>query len=218
MNLVQMLFVERPLKNVYIGEYNTPPSTYQQVEWIQSSGTQYIDTWFIPSNTTKIEISMWWWSALQQFQTLFWARQAWSSTGKWFVLGYNTQYMYYAMFNKAIDIQTMVLSFIDGNNYIIQMSKDGIYQNWTKKYTFTSATFTSPVSMSLFAMNDNWTVKEQWAFKMYYTKIWSNGTLVRDFIPCYKTSNNEIWLFDKVENKFYANSWTWTFTKWPDVN
>ena len=202
--------------NVYLPNLRLP-SSYQEVEYIQSSWTQYINTWYIPSNNTKIEMSMWGWNTVQQFQNLFWARLAFSSTGRWFHLWYNTQYMYYAMFWKAVDIQTSVLSFIDGSNYIIQMSQDWIYQNWTQKYTFSSATFTSPVNLTLFALNDNGTVKEQWAFKMYYTKIWDNGTLVRNFIPCYRVSDNVIWLFDKVENKFYANAWTGTFSKGNDV-
>jgi hypothetical protein len=52
---------------------------------------------------------------------------------------------------------------------------------------------------------------------VYSFKIYSNNDLVRDFVPCCRTSDDAIWLYDKVNDVFYTNSWTWTFTKWPDV-
>ena len=55
-------------------------------------------------------------------------------------------------------------------------------------------------------------------FDLSYCKIYENWTLIRDFVPCYRKSDNVIWLYDLVNNQFYTNSWSWTFTKWPDVN
>lgn len=48
---------------------------------------------------------------------------------------------------------------------------------------------------------------------MYRCKIYSNGTLVRDFIPCYRNSDNVIGLYDTLNNVFYTNVGTGTFTK-----
>ena len=49
---------------------------------------------------------------------------------------------------------------------------------------------------------------------MYY-----NGTLVRDFIPCYRNSDNEIGLYDLVNDIFYTNQglviYLW-FSKYPN--
>jgi hypothetical protein len=39
----------------------------------------------------------------------------------------------------------------------------------------------------------------------------------RDMIPCYRIADWEIWMYDVVNGVFYTNSWSWTFTKWPDV-
>ena len=50
-------------------------------------------------------------------------------------------------------------------------------------------------------------------------KIWNDSNvLVRDFIPCYRKSDNVAWLYDLVNNIFYTNSGTWTFTVWPNVS
>jgi hypothetical protein len=198
-----------------------PMSWYQQVQYIKSSWTQYINTGFIPSNTSKIEISMWGWSQYQQYSDLFWARKAWSTSASawsWFHLWFERNNLYYYMFWVQWNFATSYLSFIDWNNHTIQMSSSWIYQDWTLKYTYNNYTFTSPVSWTIFALNDNWTVNSHSAYKLYYAKLWDNWTLVRDYVPVYRKSDSVIWLWDKVNEQFYTNAGSWTFTKWPDVN
>ena len=110
-----------------------------------------------------------------------------------------------------------VLSFSDGNNHSIELSQSWIYQDGVLKQSVSSATFTSPVNMTLFALNDNWTINSQSSYKLYSCKIYDNNTLVRDFVPCYRKSDNVIWMYDLVNNQFYTNSWSWTFAKWPNA-
>jgi hypothetical protein len=43
--------------------------------------------------------------------------------------------------------------------------------------------------------------------------LYDNNVLVRDFIPCYRKSDNEIGLYDVVNGVFYANAGSGTFTK-----
>jgi hypothetical protein len=56
--------------------------------------------------------------------------------------------------------------------------------------------------------------KNRW----YYVKIWQWNAQVRDLVPCYRKSDSVIWMYDTVNDVFYTNDWSWTFTKWPDVN
>lgn len=51
------------------------------------------------------------------------------------------------------------------------------------------------------------------SFKLYDFKLYDNETLIRDFIPCYRKSDNEIGLYDLVENMFYTNAGTGEFVK-----
>lgn len=53
--------------------------------------------------------------------------------------------------------------------------------------------------------------------KLYKAKCIIDNTLVRDFIPCYRKSDNEIGLYDLVNNTFYTNSGTGTFLKGNDI-
>ena len=69
--------------------------------------------------------------------------------------------------------------------------------------TFTKQNFTTGVNIFLFtsAPNDYRRI----AGKIYYCKIWNSDTLVRDFIPAYRTDTKEYVMFDKVEGKFYPS-------------
>lgn len=197
------------------------PSAYQEVEYIQSSGTQYIDTSYIPTNNTKVELKMGWWTWFGSYPNLFWARLEWSTTWRWFQLWKTTTWSwdYFAMFGGYLTwLSTYTFSFGEGNDHIIEMSQSWIYEDWTLKRSLSSATFTSPTNMVIFADNENWTVSENGAYKLYYCKIYESWTLVRDFVPCYRKSDNVIGLYDLVNNQFYTNSWTGTFSKWADVN
>lgn len=46
---------------------------------------------------------------------------------------------------------------------------------------------------------------------LYSCKIYDNGTLARDYIPCV-SPDGEYGLYDMVEEKFYSNQGTGQFT------
>ena len=52
--------------------------------------------------------------------------------------------------------------------------------------------------------------------KLYYFKLFVNGTLVRDLIPC-KNSNNVVGMYDVVNNTFYTSPNGAAFTAGPTV-
>jgi len=53
--------------------------------------------------------------------------------------------------------------------------------------------------------------------KLYSCRFYDNGTLTRDFMPCYNKYTGAIGLYDKVNGVFYPNKGTGTFLKGPDV-
>ena len=52
-------------------------------------------------------------------------------------------------------------------------------------------------------MNTNGSVGGYAKAKIYYLKIWDNGTLIRDYVPVYNKVLKEAGLYDKVAGKFY---------------
>ena len=74
-------------------------------------------------------------------------------------------------------------------------------------YELNGISFTSPVSLTVFALNNNGTVTQFGKLKLYSLKIYDSNTLIRDFIPC-RCSNNKFGLFDRVQKRFYTNAGT----------
>ena len=65
--------------------------------------------------------------------------------------------------------------------------------------------------MTLFAVNRTDTPNEYSKSKIYYCKIYNNGILVRDFVPCIK-DDGEVGLYDLIGKQFYGNAGTGVFT------
>ena len=204
--------------NIYLGWL------YKEVEYIQSSWTQRIDTWINVSNdsTYWFELKCNFDVARESVMDMGWdnsdVRRYWVQVGIWNwqisrpMYGTNDDY---ANFVYNPTPQTWV-DYTMVYNY-----------NWNRSWSLNWTTYASNLSVGSFTYNYNWNIFCQtlnnWTyarfskFKLYYMKIYHGTTLVRDFVPCYRLSDNVIWLFDKVNNKFYANAWTGTFTKGNDV-
>ena len=203
---------------------------YQQVEYIQSSWTQYIDTGYTPNKNVKVELDFAYTNTSTRQQRLFWVhssstssftfdiyingsgRYGWSATngdsGNWWYI------------NTGVTVDTNRHTVIHSNTQTqILTNWTSIYNNTRTGYITTNNDALWPIPLFAwynFTQNPNWYSLFASA-KIYSCKIWNWTTLVRDLIPCYRKPDNVIWLFDKVNNQFYANAGTGTFTKWADV-
>ena len=200
--------------NVYV--WNRLPSTYQEVEYIQSTGTEWINSWVKPTNKTKV-VHKWyltWW-------TFYWVWLAWSYYSimlyNWDGTHYRSRCRSSSSWNSTVDSSVTC----NTTPHVFECSQvDGLYIDWTKIWTFTQYTYTETKDLYLFAWDNyrdniaDW--KENWV-TIYYMKIYEDWTLIRDYVPCYRKSDSVIWLYDLVNNQFYTNSWTGTFSKWSDV-
>ena len=191
-------------------------SKYQLLEYIQSNSTwswtsstwQYINTGVAVNNKMKVVFKLWnWLNAWTSSNDAFSADTNW--TTNWFGL-----IAWYYNFYQWI---TCAHNFNDWNIHTWEFSQQWLYKDWTLLTTPATYTFTWP-NLCLFALNRNWAISEHASLRIYYFKIYNNGVLVRDFIPVYRKSDNAIWLVDKVNKVFYPNQWSWSFTKWPNVN
>ena len=69
----------------------------------------------------------------------------------------------------------------------------------------------------IFAINQSNSVLSYGKFKLYSLKIWDDGTLVREFVPCVN-KDGEAGLYDITPGavkKFYANDGTGAFEAGP---
>ena len=184
------------------------PSTYQQVEYIESTGQAYIDTGIIPNTNTKIDISF---ELITKgnYGIIFGGEDAYNSNG--FHL-YNTSGNFDISFGARYSAS--MIPFELNTKYKFIMDKTGFTLNGTPSVPFETNTISTTYSIYLFAVHRATNVTETNAQKrIYYCKLYNNGTLVRDMIPCYRVSDNVIGMYDVVGKQFYTNAGSGSFTK-----
>lgn len=182
------------------------------IEYIQSSGTQYIDSNFIPKATTRtiMKARPTAWSAWSAF---FGTRNESSPTASQaYIAAILTDTSYRSdYFGSSLTAETPIIiqiTNIDKNKNICSFNNIMI--------TNTSSTANTTANMFLLALNDVGTAKYFLSAKLYSCQIYDGNTLVRDFIPI-KTTANIYGLWDKVNKVFYKNAGTGTFTGGPAV-
>ena len=202
---------------------NSLPDTYTQLEYIESTGTQYIDTGVNADNKLKLDMDMEFTSkGISTYKNPFGAIY---NTGALRLhinpnnassvnvqTGPNNSNV--PVFN-GYPYTTRFQSIIDILNKTITTRIDNTTQESTLTYT---NSFNLNMNFWLFRRNANSEDLKYYSYnKLYYFRMYQNGTLVRDFIPCYRNSDNEAGLYDLINNVFYTNQGTGKFIKGPSI-
>lgn len=190
------------------------PEGYTQVEYIESDGTQYIDTGYKANQDTRVVFDAYILQTTTTATGLFGCRQAMGSNGFYIYeqngdLGeYNDGYG--SLFTRDIPLSASARHIIDKN-------KNKTYIDETIAHTYAAQTFTAPVTLTLFAIQQSNGVDERMSVcRLYSCVIYDNGTIVRYYIPCTNASGIA-GLYDTVSGVFYTNAGTGSFTAGADV-
>lgn len=200
------------------------PAEFTEVEYIQTDGNQYVNTGANPSQAR----------VLYDFEFTGGARQF---IYGWYSSSSNMVYFPHKDSDGQLAIRyasTAQQFGVATNNYrynvdaTIYPGNIKIILNGSQIYSSSSSFTQTTRTLWLFCSNDSSDgayLKSQ--VKLYSSKIYDGDTLVRDFIPCYtnqSVTNNgttytsgTIGLYDLVNNIFYVNNGTGTFTKGNDV-
>ena len=179
------------------------PSGYTKLDYIESSGTQYINTGFKPNQNTRVVMDV---EVLGTTQCAPFGARA-SQNGTTYTLFLLTATT--GRTDYGTSKQTMTFSSILGR-YTIDANKNVVNVNGVS-ITHTASTFSVDHNIFLLAVNTAGTASNFAKVKLYSCKIYDNGTLVRDFIPC-KNANGTLGLWDNVNSVFYANAGTGPFS------
>lgn len=178
------------------------PDGYTELQYTESSGTQWIDTGVKPDQTYALKI---------KFQT------EQSSSGGIAVSDANWQSNGFGIWCNAAAFGngTMQTTEWHGTTPIeIELSQQGLFVNGNLTWTPDTATFTVPANMTLFALNRNGSIAEKLTGKIYFAQLLKAGKPVRNFIPCTNPSGIP-GMYDAVEGKFYGNAGTGVFLAGP---
>ena len=190
------------------------PSGYTELQYIESTGTQYIDTGIIPTNRTSISAKATVLN-LNSGPSFFGSLSGNPLVG--LLLGTNSTGSGSLFVNKTTDALNVQITA----NSIYEINLSGttlsIQKSGEQAQTFTTTPIVETAgNIYMIGRNEDGVVKRLGAFKYYYMKIYENGVLVRDFVPA-KNSNNVIGMYDMVSGQFFTNAGTGDFTAGPDM-
>lgn len=179
------------------------PSEYTQVDYIESNGNQFIDIGMIGNQDTKFELSIMP-TSLSNVKHLL--GNILTSDAS---ISFNILNSTGAISRWGNDSITKASGLSVNTNYLLSISQNGYYVNGSLWWAPTINNFTTNGNLYLFTTNNS---TSRYVGKLYYCKVYDNSTLVRNFIPCYRNSDNEVGLYDLVNNAFYTNQGTGAFT------
>lgn len=184
------------------------PSGYTKLEYIESSGTQYIDTGVssFPAQSTRVILDVNWLSGLGYY---FGCTQ---SQRNWYVEALQSTKIYSGFLDesRSADIATVIGRYtVDKNG--VSTNVNGV------KIDHAGANTSILKSIYLLANNGSSGVSGiADAARIYSCKISSSSGLIRQFVPC-KNSSGEVGLYDEVNDVFYGNAGTGVFIAGPEV-
>lgn len=188
------------------------PTEYQEVEYIESSGTQYIDEEFRPSGENVRILTDYMYLSSPNGKSLFGA-QTTDSDATFPITFYHTSdtvSSFYVGSSRNIIDYTVVINIrylldCHANNGAFTADLNGDKQ---------TATYSGSLAktLNMFMFTNNWQQGAQTiAARLYARKIWDNDELVRDYVPCYRKADNVAGLYDLVTGTFFANAGSGTF-------
>ena len=192
-------------------------TTYdRQFEGIRATGTQYVLTDFVPTQTANVMVDFKFDTALGN-QVLFGARQGASSSSfaVWHLengLGYRFDYANWNA-NSSHPEQAVDGAYLPR---VINAYSAGLEIGGSRILTVPESaktTFTTPCPMAVFALNTAGTANFFAKGVCRYVKAWrvmsQENTRVLDLLPAMK--NGEVGFYNKCDGKFYGNSGTGGF-------
>lgn len=176
-------------------------SGYTKLEYLESTGRQYIDTGVLVDSPTMLAGSQ-----------ITFAYSAFS-------------------INNAVCGSVNTTGDYSYSNYQIAVSADGVlsthgFNNNGKRIAVNEKVTcvaddtghaTPNLNFYLFAKNQGGSASNEATVRMYNCVLYANGTLVRNFVPAKRNSDNVLGMYDTVSGQFFTNAGTGTFIAGPEI-
>lgn len=166
------------------------PSGYTKLAYIQSSGTQYIDSGLTMNK---------------------------SDSHEYIVTGQISNDAYggangYMQFKSGIanGKKAEIKVAYDGKTYEEKVYVDGVLNSSNNWSSYNGANVKIGI-LKMGDVNNGWFNDSAHIGKLFSLRIKKAGALIRDFVPC-KNASGAVGLYDLVGRKFYGNAGTGTFT------
>ena len=187
------------------------PAGYTQLEYIESSGTQYIDTGIFAPNGFKAVID-WEFKAFTSLANVIGADDG-GSTFNFLCIGSSSTYYWQLGAGNAKDSSTKP-KVNTRYNINVSTERNSAYLeiNNESLLTYTNSNSRTTRNLFIFAENEKGTAKYFSSAKIYSCKIINNNSVVRDYVPAKRNSDGAIGLYDLTSKTFFTNDGTSKFT------
>lgn len=210
-NLSDSALMERVIK--YNGERFAEVD--EVLPYIETTGGQYIDTGYAANLNTAVEVT---------FQTnsgnkwLFGSRTSGGASNTYAVHVSSMNSIWFQMANDSSSTQFSVGNFTNKQS-TITVNKDAAYFNGVQIGTVGRTSFgENTLSLYLGVINANGSGTDRpFVGKIYSSRIWDNGELIRFFVPA-RDKDGNIGFYDLVTHQMFLNAGTGNFAYGHSIN
>lgn len=185
---------------------------YYELEYIESTGSQYINTNYIPKTNTRMVFDVQATDLNGEWLTFYGCRSG--SLDQQFALYSNNKTRYRSNFGPDAGIYGGTPTT---ERILIDQTGPQLKINNTVIITHPSIELNSQDALFLLAVNTHGRIELPIKARIYSCKIYTGTNLSLDLIPVRKKENGEIGLLDKVNNVFYKNYTTGSFIGGPEI-
>lgn len=201
------------------------PSGYIEVEYIETSGTQYIDTGFIPNQDSRVVCRFQYLGGTHIYGARQNASSSTSASGNFVLRSISSvwQPCYGSTLGSTkvacdngwhIADQNKNIFTLDGVAVAegAELGEGTTVENRILTRVFDEQQFTAPLSFLLGAINSASGGGNIYCGRGRFSscRLYDNGVLVRDYLPC-RTQAGEVGMYDLVTEAFFGNSGSGVF-------
>lgn len=192
--------------NVSGGGDNILPDAYKEVEYIQTSGTQYVEIYYRVQVDDEITVTTMLTEQTTAERGFAGYCENHSPANYYWELCYNEANLGYSSFPPGYNVPFRMVN-ISGNGKNISPNTKN-----TLVCKFATVSLLEKFYVGLYKTN-----AYNFTGRIYRFTIKRNGYKTLNLVPCYRVSDNVVGLFDLVRQAFYENAGSGSFGKGPDV-
>lgn len=177
------------------------PEEYQQVMYLESTGTEYINTGFTPNENSKMYLDFY--PTVKQSKCYAGCRNN-DTYAKFTINSGKSNRLQYGGLGESGNVE---LGDHTVGRHTVSIEK-GVFTYDGVETVVTAEeieTLNALYTVYLFACNTKGPTLQA-SCRIYSCKIWDDGIMIRDFVPCVRKSDNKPGMYDLVNKGFRTNA------------
>lgn len=194
---------------------NQPIQTrYEKLEYLENNGSQYIDLGFYPTNLTSYTLD----AQIVRINSSSDNHLMSCNASTFFALRVSADHASFQARWGSDGLKAVPHTGAITDRHVFRCDK-GVFQcDSNAQVSFTQKSFKQPITLALFCFTNASGVRSSWSYsRVYSLKIYENGSLILDMIPCHDTQTNSYGMYDAVSKKLFTNNGTGSFTTGPVI-